>query len=125
MDATEICLLTQEAVNRLLAERTTGPTEAYADCRRAALRWPFPGTVELWLPNDAGVEEIELGTCINMSQSGLGMLLDRELPVGLTLPLAVHQPELSLQGHGVVRHCTEIDAGSYIGVMFLFEECAS
>lgn len=125
MDATEIFQLTEEAVNRLLTERASGTSTSYANCRRKTQRWPFPGTVELWLPNDEGIEEIELGTCINISHSGLGMLLDRELPIGLKLPLAVHQPELSLQGHAVVCHSTEIDEGYYIGVKFLFEECES
>ena len=86
MDATEICQLTEDAVHRLLAERVSGTSDSYADCRRKTTRWPFPGTVELWLPNDEGIEEIELGTCINMSPSGLGMLLDRELPIGLEVP---------------------------------------
>ena len=53
------------------------------------------------------------------------MLLDMELPVGLELALAVHQPELSLHGRAVVKHCTEIDAGCYIGVQFLFEDADS
>jgi len=123
MDTTEIFQLTEEAVNRLLAERASGTSMPFAKCRRKTQRWPFPGTVELWLANDKGVEEIELGTCVNMSHNGLGMLLDRELPIGLKLPMAVHQPESSLQGHAVVCHCTEIDAGYYVGVKFLFEEC--
>ena len=125
MDATEIFRLTEDAVERLLTERAGADQSSFDSCRRKTPRWPFPGTVELWIPDEAGVEQIELGTCINLGHKGLGMLLDMELPVGMELALAVHQPELSLQGRVVVKHCTEIDDGCYIGVQFLFEDADS
>lgn len=122
MDATEIRHLTEDTVAELLDGRQARQVDQTADGRRRTPRWPFPGQVQLWIPDHDGVDQISFGTCLNLGLHGLGMLYDNELPVGAELTLAIHQPEASLHGRAVVRHCTENDAGYYIGVQFLFDE---
>ena len=122
MDATEIKPLTEEAVASILADQE-GEIPGNLDYgRRRAPRWPFPGTVEMWLPDGTGAEQLALATCLNLSRHGLGMLNEEPLPIGLEFALAVHQPEASLHGWALVRHCTETEAGYYIGVEFLFDK---
>lgn len=121
MDATEFCALTEEAVAELLADRAGAPSDAPPKERRAAPRWPFPGTAELWVPDETGEAVLQLATCLNLSRHGIGIKADFELPPGLELTLAIHQPEVSFHGRGRVRHCNEIEAGYYIGLEFLFD----
>ena len=121
MDATEITPLTEEAIAELLIGRCVRSDDAENARRRETPRWPFPGTVELWLPAENGTEEHHLATCVNLSLGGLGLLYEDELPVGLELALAIHQPEVSFHGRGVVRHCTETEAGFYLGLQFLYD----
>ena len=122
MDAMEIYRLTEKAIDRLLAEQQQDGDVTHADCRRKTNRWPFPGTVEMWLPDENGVEQIALGTCVNLSRDGLAMLYEEALPIGQEMAMAVHQPAASLHGRAVVRHCSEKDDGYYIGVEFLFDK---
>lgn len=44
----------------------------------------------------------------------------RPVPTDTRISLAVHQPELSVYGHGVVRHCTQAYTGYLVGVEFEF-----
>ena len=124
MDATEIKPLTEEAVASLLADQETQIPDVQANGRRRAPRWPFPGTVEMWVPDETGTEQLALATCLNLSRHGLGMLNEEPLTIGLEFALAVHQPEASLHGRAIVRHCTETEAGYYVGVEFLFDKTA-
>jgi hypothetical protein len=121
MEATEIYPLTAEIVHRLLASRLPPSDGNGHACRRRAARWPFPGTVELWIP-EAGFERYALATCRNLSLNGLGVQADEELSPGLSVGIAVHQPEMSLHGRAVVRHCTATPSGEFlIGLQFQFE----
>ena len=122
MDATEISPLTEEAIARGLIGRESPVAEPKTNGRRRAPRWPFPGTVQLWIPHEDGADRHHLATCMNLSLHGLGMISDIELPIGLTFTLAIHQPEASFQGRAVVRHCTEVEGRYYIGVQFIFDE---
>ena len=122
MDAMEIYRLTEKAIDRLVSEQEQDSNTATAECRRRAKRWPFPGTVEMWLPDEKGVEQIALGSCVNLSREGLAMLYEEALPIGLEMAMAVHQPEASLHGRAVVRHCSARDDGYYIGIEFLFDK---
>ncbi len=122
MDAMEIYRLTEKAIDRLLSEQEQNSHAPNAACRRKAKRWPFPGTVEMWLPDENGAEQIALGSCVNLSREGLAMLYEVALPIGLEIAMAVHQPEASLHGRAVVRHCSTKDDGFYIGVEFLFDK---
>lgn len=121
MDATEIIPLTEEAVGKLLVDRDPREVDPSANGKRAVARWPFPGTVELWLPGEDGVEQLDFATCLNLSRQGLGMLYEEPIPVGLELAIAIHQPEASLHGRAVIRHCTPTDTGYYVGAQFLFD----
>ena len=121
MDVTEFCPLTEEAVARLLAGRKDTPSSSPSRERRATPRWPFPGTVEMWVKDDAGLEELRFATCLDLSPHGVGVKAEFELGPGLEFALAIHQPEASLYGRAVVRHCTEIETGYYMGLQFLFE----
>ena len=122
MDATELSPLTEEAIARLLTTRMDPPDGQATIDRREKLRWPFPGMVQVWIPDENGIDQHFLATCMNLSLSGLGILSDIELRVGLEFTLAIHQPEASFQGRAVVRHCTEADSRYYIGVQFIFDE---
>ncbi len=122
MDATEISPLTEEAIAKLLADRNIVLPEPHDNGRRRAPRWPFPGTVELWVPGEDGLDEHRLATCLNLSLGGLGMLSEFDLPLGLELALAIHQPEMSFHGQAAIRHCTAVEPGYYIGLKFLFDE---
>jgi hypothetical protein len=121
MDVSEICPLSQAAVAQLLTSRLAEHGAASDVCRRSAVRWSFPGTVELWVPGRNG-EEYELATSINLSTSGVGIRLDHALRPGTKLAIAIHEPEVSFHGRAVVRHCTETERGYYLaGLEFLFE----
>lgn len=120
MDTSEICALTQEAVMKLLAERAARAGDYGVNGRRKAPRWPFPGTVELWVPDENRIERHTLATSLNLSAYGIGIRIDDALPVGLELAVAIHEPEMSFHGRAVVRHCTEIEDGYYVGMQFGF-----
>ena len=118
----EITSLTEKAVATLLAGRKRFTTDRSSKCQRKVVRWPFPGTVQLWLPDDNGSERLLLGTSVNLSVQGIAIRCDEELRLGSKIPIAIHEPELSLQGTAVVRHCTAIDNGTFfVGMQFLFD----
>ncbi len=121
MDALEFCALSEEAVARLLKGRQPKEQAGHISGRRKAPRWPFPGTVELWVPDAEGIEQHTLATSLNLSLHGVGIRIDDELPVGATLSIAIHEPEVSFHGRAIVRHCTRIDEGYYIGMQFDFD----
>ncbi len=122
MLATEICPLNQKVLAKLLAERTAVERHTHSNGRRQTIRWPFPGTVELWAPEGSGREWYALATSVNLSVNGIGLRCDEALEPGDELEIAVHEPEMSLHGRGVVRHCTELQSDSYlVGMQFLFD----
>ena len=120
MDADEIQPLTAETISRLLSSPAVGDGTSGDLGRRRHPRWPFPGAVELWLPAEGGAERHVLGVCHNLTEAGIAVRVDEPLEVGLTLSLAIHQPELSLHGKGTVRHCTPRDNGYAAGLEFIF-----
>ena len=123
MEATGICPLTQKAVQELLAARASQSEGHNGKERRRAPRWPFAGTVELWVPDNDGVEHYTLATCIDLSAEGLGIRCDEDLPIGLSLSVAIHQPEMSFHGTSIVRHRTATPKGDFIlGLQFCFDD---
>ena len=121
MDADEIVPLTAGAVRRLL-ELQQAPVEESEDLdKRAAARWPFPGAVEIWVPDEGGIERHVLGACHNLTDRGVGVRCDEPIETGATLPIAIHQPELSLHGQAMVRHCTMRGQGYLVGFEFVFQ----
>lgn len=121
MEISEFSKLTRQAVAKLLDGRaTTGPDTERGN--RRVPRWPFPGTVELWVTDGNGDQQLQLATCVNLGLDGLGMLTDDELPLDTTYTVAIHQPEISFQGRATVRHCRQVDNGYFAGLKFEFDE---
>jgi hypothetical protein len=122
MKLAEICRLSPTALESLLAERHRIRGATTSKGRRSVPRWPFPGTIELWIPEANGEERYTLGTSLDLSVAGVGIRLDEPLQPGMALAIAIHEPEASLHGRAVVVHCTEIEDDYLIGLRFLFEE---
>ncbi len=123
LNDSEISSLTEEAVATLLKDRAARrPDDRPAKEKRKHPRWPFPGQVQLWFTDGNGRESIDFAPCVDLSLRGLGMLFADSLSVGTELTLTVHQPEASLHGRGVVRHCSEVEEGYYIGIEFVFDD---
>ena len=120
MDAEKIVKLTAEAIQELLDSQRVEAESKQEPGRRRVERWPFPGTVEIWLPDECYGEQHVLATLHNLSAQGLAMRSRRPVPTDTRISLAVHQPELSVYGHGVVRHCTQAYTGYLVGVEFEF-----
>lgn len=118
MDAEEIVKLTPDSIRELLNLRAVPAVSKHGPGGRREERWPFPGTVEIWLPDDCYGERHILATMHNLSPSGLAMRTRRPIATDTRVSLALHQPEMSCYGHGIVRHCTRANVGYLIGVEF-------
>lgn len=120
-DTSEVTLLTEESLEALLAERRGVSVTKSKQCRREVVRWPFPGTVQLWLHDDEFDERLVLARSLNLSVKGLAIRCEEPLEPGTVVTLAVHEPEVSFQGKAVVKHCTQNDDDVYcIGLAFVF-----
>lgn len=122
MDADEIQPLTRKAAAGLVAAQQGAGQSPAEGGKRVQPRWPFPGAVELWVPGEGGAEIHALGACHNLSQTGIGVRCDHELSSGLKLPLAIHLPQASFHGRGVVRHCSARGKGFLVGIEFVFDD---
>jgi hypothetical protein len=120
MDAERIVKLTPESVRELVDSRQVHAVSKTPPGLRREERWPFPGTVEVWLPDDCYGERHVLATLHNLSPSGLAMRSRHPVPVSSRVSLAIHEPELSCYGRAIVRHCTQAHTGYLIGVEFAF-----
>lgn len=121
-DADEIFALSERSLRDLFErrEKKIGPDGAV--CRRGEERWPFPGTVEIWVPNGRDGVHYFLATSTNLSRQGIGLRCDEPIVPGVIIELAVHEPELTLHGDAVVRHCAAAEDGSFLlGLQFLFK----
>ncbi|TWT45980.1 PilZ domain protein [Phycisphaerae bacterium RAS1] len=122
MDAERIVKLSPQAV-RELVDAAAVPSHAKQDLsKRRTERWPFAGTVEIWLPDECYGERHLLATVHNISLHGFAVRTRRPIPNGTQVSFALHQPELSGYGTGQVRHCTRAQVGYLIGVEFVFED---
>ena len=122
MDAERIVKLSPEAVQELLGAHRVEATVKQGPGHRREERWPFPGTVEVWLPDECYGEKHLLATLHNLSPHGLAMRARRPIPKDTKVSLAIHQPELSCYGHGVIRHCTQAHVGYLIGMEFCYTD---
>jgi hypothetical protein len=120
MDAERIVKISPHSVRELLDAQRVASHPTVAAGKRATERWPFPGTVEVWLPDECYGERHILATLHNLSTGGLAMRTRRPIPADTRVSLAIHQPELSCYGHGHVRHCTHAAIGYLVGVEFVF-----
>lgn len=114
----EFIPISETSILTILRERYGYTEEGYEDTRRARPRWPFPGTVELWVASAGGEEECVLARALNLSATGVGIMLDEALDVGQQLKIAIHQPEATLFGEAVVRHSRLTEHGSHAGLEF-------
>jgi hypothetical protein len=121
MKITEICALSREAIETLLAGRRSIAPDDHTIGRRRATRWPFPGTVELWIPESGGGERYALATSLDLSIDGVGIRADEPLTPGMELAVAIHEPEVSFHGRATVAHCTTIEDEFLMGLRFLFD----
>jgi hypothetical protein len=122
MDADQITRMTPAVIRSLIDSRRPAVQQKQAPGNRREERWPFAGTVEVWLPDDCYGERHLLATLHNLSAHGLAMRSRRPIPTGTRLSLALHQPECTCYGEAVVRHCTRAAVGYLIGVEFDFTE---
>lgn len=120
MDAEQIVKLSPAAIEQLLGSQHIKAEPKQPAGKRRAERWPFPGTVEVWLPDECYGERHILATMHNLSIHGLAMRTRRPIPTDTRISLAIHEPQLSCYGHAVVRHCTRATVGYLIGVEFVF-----
>ena len=120
MDAEKILKLSPAVLGELLALRQVSMMNKIPSQRRSEERWPFPGTVEVWLPDQCYGDRHLLATLHNLSLSGLAMRTRRVVPTDTRISLAIHQPEMSCYGDALVRHCTRAPVGYLVGVEFLF-----
>ncbi|MBI5863967.1 MAG: PilZ domain-containing protein [Planctomycetes bacterium] len=122
MDAEKILKLSPDVLRELLGGLKPATFSKQEPHRRSAERWPFPGTVEVWLPDDCYGDRHLLATLHNLSVGGLAMRTRRPVPSDTRISLAIHQPEMSCYGHAIVRHCTSAPVGYLVGVEFLFSQ---
>jgi hypothetical protein len=120
MDAERIVKISLDAIRELIESQQIKAVAKGGPGNRRDERWPFPGTVELWLPEECYGERHVLATLHNLSLHGLGMRTRRPIPVETKLSIALHQPELSCYGHAIVRHCTQAHVGYLVGCEFIF-----
>lgn len=122
MDAERIVKLTPAVIGELLDSRSVKAIAKQTPSKRSADRWPFAGTVEVWLPESCYGERHVLATMHNLSVGGLAMRTRTPIPSETRISLAIHEPELSCYGEAVVRHCTPAAVGYLVGAEFVFSE---
>ena len=121
MKLDEIQPLTPDRVADLVQARCGGNVKAATSCKRRKTRWPCRGNVELWLPRPGGPAEHVIGYLRELSEAGAGIRTKNEIEPGQVLSIAIHQPEASLYGKAIVRHCTHRPDGCHVGVEFEYD----
>ncbi len=117
VDIKEFVPLNRQNLTKLIENRHA--SDGHGKARRRLSRWPFPGPLQIWLKTAAG-EELEIfGTCHNLNEHGAGVSCERYIEPGTRVPIAIHQPEATYHGEGVVRHCTPSRSEYFIGIEFV------
>ncbi len=119
MQLEEFVEITAASIEEVLRQRFGYSEDGYGDERRGRPRWPFPGTVELWVPDESGEEEYVLAKALNLSPKGVAILSEDDLRIGMTLSIAIHQPETTFLGKAIVRHRTPTERGHRVGLEFV------
>ncbi|NOT02872.1 MAG: PilZ domain-containing protein [Phycisphaerales bacterium] len=117
MNVQEFVKLDREAIHQLVENRFGADADGHK--RRRITRWPFPGQLQLWIRDAAGTEVQVFGTCHNLNENGIGVYCERSIEIGQQVPIAIHQPEATYHGDGVVRHCTPSDGEYFVGIEFI------
>ena len=73
MKTGDVVKLTEKAVSKMLRSREAARPKKGPAGKRISPRWPFPGVVELWLPDEDGVMQHSLATSVNLSLHGIGI----------------------------------------------------
>jgi len=123
MRTEEIVRLTRKRVLAILKARQDAATlpddNPEGHERRHYPRWPFKGAVEIW-PDGAANNKAIHATCLNLSETGMGLSCDEHLTPGTVMEIALHQPEMTLCGRATVRYCAQIRDQFMVGMEFLF-----
>lgn len=122
MKTAQVVPLTEKGVRKLLRSREAARPKKRAAGKRLTPRWPFPGVVELWLPDENGDIQHSLATSVNLGLHGIGIRCDEPLEPGVEVELAFHEPEISFHGRAIVRHATKMESEHLIGLQFIFKE---
>jgi hypothetical protein len=120
MNTDEIIKLTQQAIVDLIKSRQEKNDSFAGRERRRIARWPFPGTVEIHPPE--GTPGQWFATCRDISESGLGMIGEQWFEPESVIGIAIHLPEATLYGRGIVRYCQQTRDGYMTGIEFDFSE---
>ncbi len=120
MDTERIVKMTPDAIRELLSSHVPPGAKPQPALGRREERWPFPATVEVWLPAECFGEMHLLATMHNLSAHGLAMQIKRPIAPETRITLAIHEPELSCYGDAIVRHCNQAGPNYLVGVEFLF-----
>jgi hypothetical protein len=59
-------------------------------------------------------------TCTNLAETGLGMISEQYFAPETRLELAIHLPEATFCGNGIVRYVMKTPRGQMVGVEFDF-----
>ncbi len=121
MQTEEIVKLTRKRVSALIKARqeSAGTTPFPGPERRQYPRWPFKGAIELW-PQGGDGRQVWHGTCLNLSDTGVGLSCEVHFDPGTVLELAIHLPEMTLCGQGTVRYCARVRDQFMVGLEFIF-----
>ncbi|GMU22414.1 MAG: hypothetical protein AMXMBFR13_25000 [Phycisphaerae bacterium] len=119
MIADDVRELTREKVAALV-QRAKGPQPFGGDERRQLPRWPVGGMVQLWQAGSGVLPAF--GTCRDISEVAVGVTCDQMFLPGMVVNIALELPDHCLHGQGVVRRCTETDAGYDLGIEFRFAD---
>lgn len=87
--------------------------------RRRYARWPFKGAVEVW-PDGGDGSQVKHATCLNLSETGMGLSSDEHIAPGEVVEVALHLPEMTLCGRAAVRYCAEVRGQFMVGMEFIF-----
>jgi len=118
----EFVKLTRETIRQFIADREQERDAKTGVQKRRLDRWPFPAPIQLWRKLPDGQEVQMLATCRNLNDHGVGVLCDKRIEMGVQVELAIHQPEVTYYGRGVVRHCTSSKREYFVGIEFIDPE---
>lgn len=124
MRTEEIVKLTRSRIAGIIQARQDAasipcPENHEGSERRRYPRWPFKGPVEIW-PVGGDGSKVTHATCLNISETGMGLSTDNHLDPGTQVEIALHLPEMTLCGRANVRYCAEVRNQFMLGMEFLY-----